>query len=364
MRLLPGSAACVLLALLAGSPALALIEPDLARCRSELFGKGSGLPSTEVRALAETENGDVLIATSEGLARWSGGKMVGQPHSAEFDRVKLVVAMAHDSLGTIWMAPAKGQPLCLRSGALEECLKPDDRLRDDWPVVDLAGEAKGKVWFAISDVVYLFQNGELSWTSNYPREQAGPIRRIEPAGDRVWIGAERGLFVRSATGDFEARQIPGLGSLASVSALAATPDGALLAGGLGLLVRIGKDGTTQVLRERDGLPGAEITSILQDRDGHVWAASKAGLIRWSPGEPTAVRRYTKATSSLIDDDVTALLEDRTGGLWIGTRTSGLQWLTDRPEESFLARAWPYGIALLGLGIVFSLLASRRRLRTA
>ena len=342
--------------------ARALVESDLARCRSETLGAGSGLPSPEVRVLSSAANGDVFIATSAGLARWSAGKITPHPHPPPFERAALVASMASDAAGTLWMAPARGQPLCLRAGArFDECLRPEDRIKDDWPIVAMTSDRQGVVWFATVDTVFRYASDQLSWISSYPRDEAGAIRSLQPDGEKLWIGAERGLFLRSASGDVKSHPIAGA-SVAPVLALAAARDGALLVGGVGVLARIGKDGT-RVVRDSDGLPAGRFTSVLEDRDGNVWAASNTGLIRWSPVQERAFRHYTRANGPLLDDDVTALLEDPSGALWIGTRRAGIQRLTD-PPESLLSKPWLYGLAAVALAVLVPLLRRRARPRTA
>ena len=341
------------------APAGAMVQSDLARSRLENFDATSGLPSAEIRTLAEAENGDLWIATTGGIARWSSGKVAQQAHPGGYERAKVVVTMATDAVGTLWMAPSLGQLICLRGGRFEECLRPDDRIGNDWPIVDLARDARGNMWFATREVVYMFARGQLSWTSSFPRAEAGAIRRLQPADEEVWIGAERGLFVRRANGDITSYSTKGLGTLAPVLDLAAARDGSVLVSGTGVLVRIGKDGT-QVVRESDGLPRSDFTSVVGDRDGNIWAASRIGLVRWAPKDSkAALRHYTKAKYPLLEDDLTALLEDRSGGLWIGSRRSGLQRFADPPETLF-GRFWPYGLAILGLGFLVFFLLPRRR----
>jgi ligand-binding sensor domain-containing protein len=341
-------------------PVKALVESDLARCRSEALGPAVGLPSAEVQALLAAANGDVWIATSAGLARWSAGRITAHPHPPTFERTRLVLSMAIDAAGTLWMAPERGQPLCLRAGTtFEDCLRPEDSIKDDWPIVDMTSDRQGAVWFATADSVFRYANNQLSWISSYPREEAGAIRSLQPDGERLWIGAERGLFVRSASGEVKNHPIAGVATGAPVLTLSAARDGALLVGGAGVLARIGKNGT-RVVRESDGLPASRFTSVIEDRLGNVWAASNSGLIRWSPAQEKSFDHHTRANSPLLEDDLTALLEDQSGALWLGTRRFGIQRLTDPPEQ-IVPKIWPYALAAVALGVVvFFLLRGRKR----
>ena len=69
----------------------------------------------------------------------------------------------------------------------------------------------------------------------------------------------------------------------------------------------------------DGLPGNEVTAILQTRDGYLWIGTSAGLARFDGvrfmrfGEPEGIR----------NGRVLCLFEDRLGTLWVGTDGGGL-----------------------------------------
>ena len=69
----------------------------------------------------------------------------------------------------------------------------------------------------------------------------------------------------------------------------------------------------------DGLPGNEVTSILQTRDSYLWIGTSAGLARFDGvrftrfGEPEGIR----------NSRVLCLFEDRLGTLWVGTDGGGI-----------------------------------------
>jgi ligand-binding sensor domain-containing protein/signal transduction histidine kinase len=66
----------------------------------------------------------------------------------------------------------------------------------------------------------------------------------------------------------------------------------------------------------EGFPDVWVWSILQTRDGYLWAATRGGLVRYD-GESFKV--YDRAnTPALTTDEITALAEDTDGSLWIGT----------------------------------------------
>jgi ligand-binding sensor domain-containing protein/signal transduction histidine kinase len=85
----------------------------------------------------------------------------------------------------------------------------------------------------------------------------------------------------------------------------------------------------------DGLPQSSVTSVVQTRDGYLWAGTKDGLVRFDgvrfvvfdAGNTTAIR----------NSRIARMFEDRRGRLWIGTEGAGLVRLE---RERFTAFTMP------------------------
>ena len=319
----------------------ALATKALEQCQHSRWSVPEGLPTSEVRALVDRTGGGIWVATSGGLARLVNDKVEAIPTAAGFERVKDVIAMAVDAQGTLWMAPSLGQPVCLRQERkgdklderLVDCLLADDRIRDDAPLVDLHADKKGGVWFSTRDLVYLYREQSLSWTSSYPRDTAGAIQAIHAgSGDRLWLATERGLYLRPPSGTIASQTLPPQATFAPITAVSEGRGGSLLLGGRGALAISGPTGT-RVAREADGLPAAPITTLLEDRHANVWAGTSAGLIKWNAQSPRP-EVFTQSQTLLPDAHITALLEDGAGALWIGTKTGGVVRLTDAKPGFF------------------------------
>src|ERR1035438_7813574 len=70
-----------------------------------------------------------------------------------------------------------------------------------------------------------------------------------------------------------------------------------------------------------GLPGSEVISIIQSRDGYLWLGTLHGLVRFD-GIKFAVFNENN-TPGLTSDRIIYLYEDHQTNLWIGTESSGL-----------------------------------------
>ena len=148
-----------------------------------------------------------------------------------------------------------------------------------------------------------------------------------PAGDVIaitqdldgylWLGTSTGL-VRFDGAEFTARET--LGQTAPredrvVSSLVGSRDGSLWVGrgGSGGVARIYMDRVTNY-GERDGLFAGPVASLLEDRDGTIWAGGRGGLARFRHGQWEHIRTRGDYRGA----DVHSIYQDRQGRLWLGT----------------------------------------------
>lgn len=87
----------------------------------------------------------------------------------------------------------------------------------------------------------------------------------------------------------------------------------------------------------DGLPGNEVTALLQTRDGYLWVATSSGLARFDGVKFTIFGEQ----NGLKNSRILCLLEDRSGRLWVGTDGGGLFYLD---EGSFQALTTKTGLS--------------------
>lgn len=96
-----------------------------------------------------------------------------------------------------------------------------------------------------------------------------------------------------------------------------------------------------VWQVEEGLEQNPVTSVVQSRDGYLWAGTYTGLMRFDGVHVTA---FDSATApGLQNSRITSLYEDASGVLWIGHESGDLSQLSNgefRPAGR--ARNWPGG----------------------
>ena len=313
------------------------VGKSLGECSVETWRSRDGV-SGPVRALAQTDEGYLWIGTNAGLGRYGGGKVGAVvPEGGRAIDVQGLLA-ARD--GTLWITPARGEPICARAGALLDCLPAGQHLGPGAHVADLQQDAHGSIWIATGEGIYKFAAGQLTLVhaaAALPFLATAPVALHIDRRGTLWVGTASGLF--TARGDsferFAAAPVADTGVIASFSE---TPSGRIWVAGERGLVRIetgsgrdaggagGEDSQVAFFGAAAGFPPGRPTQVIEDRDGNVWVGSRHGLIRFRPG--AGFVRFTR-DDGLPEDDVTSVFEDREGSLWVGTRGWGMAQFTDR-----------------------------------
>ncbi|MEO8150331.1 MAG: triple tyrosine motif-containing protein [Bacteroidia bacterium] len=91
---------------------------------------------------------------------------------------------------------------------------------------------------------------------------------------------------------------------------------------------------------KDGLSQGFVLSVIQDKEGYMWFATKDGLNKYDGYHVTVYRNNPDDVNSLPDNFVTQLAEDSNGNFWVGTSSKGL-CLFDKRKEKF----YPVPLAL-------------------
>ncbi len=241
-------------------------------------------PFRYVRALLVDRAGNLWIGHHEGLTCYDGVSFchndmtIGLPHNK-------VTALLEDRQGTIWAGTFGGvaHQLDDRWSALTAA---DGLLVDMVNVI--AEDSRGGLWFGS----YVAPRGGLSYLKNgqwqyFSTAEGLPHNNIntliEDQHGATWVGT--GFYDRGG----------------AVKLLYDLPQERWILDG--------------VFGPKEGLPGAKVRSIYQDREGDYWFGTEYdGLLRQSG----SLQELYTIHQGLSDNEVKAMLQDANGNLWLGT----------------------------------------------
>jgi signal transduction histidine kinase/CheY-like chemotaxis protein/sugar lactone lactonase YvrE len=299
-----------------------------------------GLPSSEVRKLAEDRRGFLWIGTEDGLARYDGvgfrvwrhdpadpGSIAGNDVSALYvDREDRLWCGGEDA-GLNLLDPRRQTFVHYRRDGDEA-----HRLgsNDIWAITEgadgaiFAGGYGGGV-DRLDPASGTFRH----WRHDPARADSlvsdNVLALIGDARGRIWIGTDAGIDVLEPDGrlrhvDLAALAVPG----APVNALAliADDDGVLAGTRLGVL-RI--DAALHASRlAASELPDPAVYALLRDEDGELWIGTRGGLARrGADGRIAAYREHAALPGGLPANAVFDALRDHEGGVWFALRDGGL-----------------------------------------
>lgn len=162
-----------------------------------------------------------------------------------------------------------------------------------------------------------FQDYRLTaWGAADGLSSGGVWAITQDAAGYLWIGTDTGLLrfdgVRfSKWTSFGPTQLP----RASIRALRAARDGSLWVG-FGSLKGVSRiyEGQVQNFSEKDGMPQNDVSAIVEDEEGTIWAAGSAGLMNFSRGHWESWQEGRGLPAGAIF----SASADREGGLIVGT----------------------------------------------
>ena len=197
----------------------------------------NGLPSNEIFSIREAHNGDLLVATRNGLSRMHEGRFTNFPTHDPLAR-RIVFDALEDSRGRLWTGTPNGLDELAGSG--------------------IHNVIPGARLFTSSVVTLCQGRGGVLWAGTY--------------GKGLWRvdGEQTKLFT-----------MPDGLSSDQIRALAQDPDGTLWIGTFGGGLNEFRDGRFYHYSARDGLLSDNVAHIEDDGQGSLWLATTRGICRVS-----------------------------------------------------------------------------------
>ena len=257
-----------------------------------LYSTSQGLLSNQVRAMAESENGDLWFATRDGLTRLSNGN--------------------------------------LRTFTMNDGL-PEDRTRD------VKIDSGGNIWVATRNGISRFDGEHFENYGIFNGIGDPRVQTLSIASDNsVWVGTEGGIS-QLKNGKFKNyTTTQGLSNNIIHSSII-DREGNVWFGTFGGGVSLFLGDYFENFNTESGLSNDLVTSIAEDENGLLWIATYGGgLMALSYGD----FNYISTQNGLLDDRIYYIHKDSKNRLWIGMR-DGLGYMYEGAIKTFSEEEFPF-----------------------
>jgi len=319
-------AACLVQAAWALDP-----HKTLTQYSRHVWGQQDGLPQDTIKSIVQTTDGYLWLGTDEGLARFDGFEFTVFSKPAMDLPANSITALAASPDGSLWIGTANG--LAQYRGKRFRTYTVKDGLPDN-DITGLYSDHGGTLWIVAGVDLCRFQDGRFTTFApgaNLPVTSVRVVREdrrhnLLVAGFDLPPAPQRPtLRVVSLMGDKVTTLVDDdrLAGDVVTTLLADSRDNLWIGGTLGLIER-SANGRIRRFDSHSGLPEDLVRSVVEDRDGNIWAGTNGGIARLE-GD-----RFAVPATGTESDVVRTLFEDREGDLWVG----GNDGLTRLRDDSF------------------------------
>lgn len=299
-----------------------------------------GLPRNNINRIVPDSHGFIWVCTTEGIARFDGYRFV--TFGADLPHAKRILDMIETSTGEYWLATSGGlvrfDPEGGKRAAGMFIVHPIPGGNTGTAVTAFYEDSSGALW--VGTAIGLFRmrrdGGSITLEPTLmvdPRSEQYQVRSLLVDRQGIaWIGLSAGQVARlHPDGRIErfgrAQGMPDL----EVSKLIEDRHGRVWAGtGRGLIEFVPRPASgISVVRRAftrvEGLPGSWVRDIWEAPDGNLWLATDRGLaILQNPSDDrsSSVVSYT-LDNGLTDYYLKCIVGSRYGNIWIGTANAGV-----------------------------------------
>lgn len=277
------------------------------------FTERNGLSNNAIQSLLEDSQGNLWIGTYRGgLNRLQSGRFL--TFTTQEGLGGNTVWGIHPDGADLWIATSDGMSR-FSGGKITETARPSTDVTGDNIIRGILRDRGGKLWVG-TDKKGLLEYDDKAKTFT-PKDLGGlPPERVralcEDRDGALWVGTQYGLARLDSAGAKAVTTANGL-NCNIVMGLTLDRSGTLWiatnGGGLNFL----RNGQFGALMMKDGLPSDVVFGVYEDREGLLWVLTNGGLGKIEGGKVTSVT----ARQGLFSNNVFQILEDRTGNFWFG-----------------------------------------------
>jgi signal transduction histidine kinase/ligand-binding sensor domain-containing protein len=274
------------------TPSAPLDNLDVLSLKHTVFSRREGAPGA-IRALAQTPDGILWVATAVGLFRYDGARF----DMSVSDRLPSpsVSSLLAEPGGELWIGYTFGGVSLLRGGKLTHF---DKHQLPAGTVKQFFRSSDGVLWAATS--TGLAKLTATGWT---------PVGAADgyPAEAPNWLGEASGKFL----------------VLTPTANLSLAPNAASFERepqSVAEQARYGVRGSSSWRPDLDHTPAGEPYQTLLDSSGTLWVSGRQSLLRyrWKDQDSATPIGESFSTADGLSGEINTLLEDREGNIWAGT----------------------------------------------
>ncbi len=318
--------------------------------RTDSFSRRDGLSGDHVRSLFEDREGNIWVASTDGLDRFRSVATTSVSVRQGLSSPSTVTALAARD-GSVWTSTEdglnrwkNGDVTIYRASQPPQAALPDfegvsrtvhqivDRGLADNQVGSLFEDDRGRIWVSALHGISRFENDRFVRLSGPP---GGWVNGITgDGGGGVWI-AYQDLGLYHVLEDRVVEKFPwaSLGHGVASAMFPAPRNGGLWLGFfLGGLVHFEGGAVRASYSKKDNLGSGRVMGVQVDADGVVWAATEGGLSRVKDGRIVTLT----AANGLPCDGVHWSVEDETHFFWLYT-ACGLVRVSRRELELWFSQ---------------------------
>ncbi len=288
-----------------------------------------------IQALAEDDDGALLVGWKGGIYRFIEGKTTPYP-SGNVSRPFRAHRILRDRDGALWIGTTGSGLLHVHQGRTDVFSTPDDLSFDD--VLGLFEDHEGNVWTSAGEGLYRFRDlpiVTLRVKQGLSRDLVMSVLSDTEGG--VWLATRSGLnrwdHGRITTPQIGTGPRDGKINRSVPSSLFQDGRSRIWIAASSSLGYLEKGRFTSI----SGIPSGNVLSITQDTSANMWVLNESvGLVRISPQDDVHQIPWSDLGH---EDNATVLSADpRRGGLWIGFFRSGIAYFSaGQIRESYTAR---------------------------
>jgi len=275
--------------------------------RTDVFSEGDGLSGGNVEALFEDREGNVWVATTDGLDRFRG---LAASTISRKQGLSAANAVRASSDGSVWMSTSEG----IEQRTNDHVRKIRVRGLRDAAVGNFVVDDGGRTWVATTLGIGYLEQDTFVATDTSARAVRSMVKDEEGI---VWVTDQyRGLLRQPPSGRAEWTTWAALGHKDFATAL--TVD--RRRGGLWLgfwdggIAYFEDGGIREAFTTRDGLGGGRIAAFRFGPDASLWVATQSGLSTLRNGQFSTIT----SENGLPCDAVHSIIDDDLGSVWLNT----------------------------------------------